>query len=71
MTHTQVTSLIHMKERRVYDPLIGQFLTPNWERVLEDVKTPEKLHLYRLSGNDPINLGDSTPAFGTYRYISI
>jgi len=54
----------------VYDPLIGQFLTPDWDKVLDGLKTPEKLHLYRLSGNDPINLRDSTPAFGMMHYSS-
>ena len=48
----------------MYDPLIGQFLTPNWEVVVERLETPESTHLYRLNGNDPINMADATPRFG-------
>jgi len=41
----------------VYDPLIGQWMTPRWEGVLDRVNTPTNLHLYRFNGNDPINAG--------------
>ncbi|XP_050300219.1 teneurin-a isoform X3 [Anthonomus grandis grandis] len=53
----QVTSLVHMTNGKVYDPLIGQWMSPLWENVLERVATPTQMHLYRLNGNDPINLG--------------
>ncbi|XP_055682330.1 teneurin-a isoform X2 [Lutzomyia longipalpis] len=53
----QVTSLVHMPNGKVYDPLIGQWMTPDWENVAERVPTPTKLHLYRFNGNDPINIG--------------
>lgn len=52
----QVTSLVHMPNGKVYDPLIGQWMSPNWENVAERVPTPTKLHLYRFNGNDPINV---------------
>lgn len=52
----QVTSLVHMPNGKVYDPLIGQYMSPNWEHVAERVSTPTKLHLYRFNGNDPINV---------------
>lgn len=45
-----------MPNGKVYDPLIGQWMSPNWENVAERVKTPTKLHLYRFNGNDPINV---------------
>lgn len=45
-----------MSNGKVYDPLIGQWMTPLWENVLERVSTPTHLHLYRFNGNDPINL---------------
>ncbi|KAF4518759.1 hypothetical protein B566_EDAN006163 [Ephemera danica] len=53
----QVTSLVHMPGSGggVYDPLIGQWMTPRWEGVLDRVSTPSHLHLYRFNGNDPIN----------------
>ncbi|XP_044748405.1 teneurin-a isoform X3 [Coccinella septempunctata] len=53
----QVTSLVHMPNGKVYDPLIGQWMSPLWENVLERVSTPTLLHLYRFNGNDPINMG--------------
>ncbi|XP_017766143.1 PREDICTED: teneurin-a [Eufriesea mexicana] len=52
----QVTSLVHMPNGKVYDPLIGQWLSPLWENVLDRVATPTHLHLYRFNGNDPINV---------------
>uniref|UniRef100_A0A1Y1LMI1 Tenascin-like protein n=2 Tax=Photinus pyralis TaxID=7054 RepID=A0A1Y1LMI1_PHOPY len=51
----QVTSLVHMTNGKIYDPLIGQWMSPLWENVLERVAMPTHLHLYRLNGNDPIN----------------
>lgn len=45
-----------MPNGKVYDPLIGQWMAPNWENVAERIKTPTKLHLYRFNGNDPINI---------------
>ncbi|EAT34453.1 AAEL013308-PA, partial [Aedes aegypti] len=51
----QVTSLVHMPDGKVYDPLIGQWMTPNWENVDERINNPTRLHLYRYNGNDPIN----------------
>ncbi|KAJ8966139.1 hypothetical protein NQ314_003718 [Rhamnusium bicolor] len=53
----QVTSLVHMPNGKVYDPLIGQWMSPLWENVLERVPIPSQLHLYRFNGNDPINVG--------------
>ncbi|XP_060532128.1 teneurin-a isoform X2 [Cylas formicarius] len=53
----QVTSLVHMPNGKIYDPLIGQWMSPLWENVLERVATPTQLHLYRFNGNDPINMG--------------
>ncbi|XP_038105737.1 teneurin-a isoform X4 [Culex quinquefasciatus] len=51
----QVTSLVHMPNGKVYDPLIGQWMTPNWENVDQRISNPTRLHLYRFNGNDPIN----------------
>ncbi|XP_076255670.1 teneurin-a transmembrane protein isoform X2 [Rhynchophorus ferrugineus] len=53
----QVTSLVHMPNGKVYDPLIGQWMSPLWEDVLDRVATPTQMHLYRFNGNDPINMG--------------
>lgn len=45
-----------MPNGKVYDPLIGQWMSPNWENVAERITSPTKLHLYRFNGNDPINI---------------
>lgn len=45
-----------MPNGKVYDPLIGQWMSPNWENVADRISTPTKLHLYRFNGNDPINV---------------
>lgn len=52
----QVTSLVHMANGKVYDPLIGQWMSPLWENLIERIHTPSQLHLYRFNGNDPINV---------------
>lgn len=45
-----------MPNGKVYDPLIGQWMSPLWEDVLTRVATPTHLHLYRFNGNDPLNM---------------
>lgn len=45
-----------MPNGKVYDPLIGQWMSPLWENVIERVATPTHLHLYRFNGNDPIDV---------------
>ncbi|XP_022828977.1 teneurin-a isoform X4 [Spodoptera litura] len=52
----QVTSLVHMANGKVYDPLIGQWMSPLWENLIERIHNPTQLHLYRFNGNDPINV---------------
>ncbi|CRK90588.1 CLUMA_CG004290, isoform A [Clunio marinus] len=51
-----VTSLVHMPDGKIYDPLIGLYMTPNWKNTIERIKTPTKLHQYRFNGNDPVNV---------------
>lgn len=45
-----------MPNGKVYDPLIGKWMSPLWENVLDRVATPTHLNLYRFNGNDPINV---------------
>ncbi|XP_024941633.1 teneurin-a isoform X3 [Cephus cinctus] len=52
----QVTSLVHMPNGKVYDPLIGQWMSPLWENVLDRIATPTHLNLYRFNGNDPLDV---------------
>lgn len=56
-----MTSLVHMPHGKVYDPLVGLYMTPDWENTINRIETPTKLHQYRFNGNDPVN----SPALGT------
>lgn len=59
-----------MPNGKVYDPLIGQWMSPLWENVLQRVATPTHLHLYRFNGNDPINVGSNRERpTGTYNSL--
>ncbi|KAL7300753.1 hypothetical protein TKK_0006730 [Trichogramma kaykai] len=52
----QITSLVHMPNGKVYDPLIGQWMSPLWENVVDRLQNPTHLHLYRFNGNNPIDV---------------
>ncbi|XP_063706613.1 teneurin-a isoform X5 [Culicoides brevitarsis] len=68
----QVTSLVHMPNGKVYDPLIGQWMSPNWEDVVARVSEPTKLHLYRFNGNDPINIDhDRNPPIDNFAWLKL
>ncbi|XP_023248034.1 teneurin-a [Copidosoma floridanum] len=56
----QITTLVHMPNGKVYDPLIGQWMSPLWENVLDRLQTPTHLHLYRFNGNNPIDVQRSS-----------
>lgn len=45
-----------MPNGKVYDPLVGQWMSPQWEGMLTRATEPQQLHLYRFNGNDPINV---------------
>ncbi|XP_014290946.3 teneurin-a isoform X3 [Halyomorpha halys] len=63
----QVTSLVHMPGGKVYDPLIGQWMSPLWQEVVQKLSNPTKLHLYRFNGNDPINVHQTPHQLGDER----
>merc|ERR1719336_380001 len=48
------TRLIHFGSR-VYDPVLGQWLTPHWENMPLNIKSPFDLFVYRFMNNNPIN----------------
>ncbi|XP_067122609.1 teneurin-m-like isoform X2 [Centruroides vittatus] len=50
-----VTGLVHFGDR-IYDSLVGQWMTPRWEDMLRHLSDPKGLHLYRFNKNDPVNL---------------
>lgn len=49
-----ITGLIHFGDR-VYDPVQTQWMTPDWENILDYVTTPQAMYPYRFLNNDPIN----------------
>lgn len=53
----QYTHLVHM-HGRVYDPVLGQWMTPSWRKVATpgSMGTPYDVFNYRFFNNDPINL---------------
>lgn len=44
-----------MPNGKVFDPLVGLWMTPNWENTFDRIPMPIKLHQYRFNGNDPVN----------------
>lgn len=50
-----MTGLIHFGDR-VYDSLVGQWMTPGWDDILKSLSNPKRLHLYRFNENDPVNV---------------
>ena len=51
---TPHTGLVHFASR-VYDPSIGQWLTPEWESLALQLRKPQDVFIYRFRNNDPIN----------------
>jgi hypothetical protein len=51
----QYAHLIHIGGR-VYDPLLGQWMTPAWDKVFDaQSKSPFDIFSYRFYNNDPVN----------------
>lgn len=48
------TNLVYIKDR-LFDPSIGQWMTPNWERLANNMVLPNDVFIYRFRNNDPIN----------------
>ncbi|XP_037907848.1 teneurin-m isoform X3 [Hermetia illucens] len=42
-------------ERRLYDPTVGQWLTPLWEILATEMILPSDVFIYRFHNNDPVN----------------
>ncbi|XP_063992271.1 teneurin-m isoform X2 [Diachasmimorpha longicaudata] len=49
------TKLIYLN-KRLYDPTVGQWMTPAWEQMANELTTPTDIFIYRFRNNDPINL---------------
>jgi teneurin len=48
------SKLIYM-ESRLYDPSVGQWLTPSWEQLATEMSLPTDVFIYRFHNNDPVN----------------
>lgn len=60
-----------MHDGKVYDPLVGLYMTPNWENTINRIETPTKLHQYRFNGNDPVNaLINRTPPSNSEEWLN-
>jgi teneurin len=65
-----VTSLVHMPHGRVYDPLVGLWMTPDWQNTIDRLEFPTKLHQYRFNGNDPVNAKiERTPPTNSFDWL--
>ncbi|XP_066154380.1 teneurin-m isoform X3 [Euwallacea fornicatus] len=53
------TKLVYIK-KRFYDPIVGQWVTPAWEKLASKLTTPTDIFIYRFQNNDPINSKLST-----------
>lgn len=51
------TRLVYL-DKKWYDPSVGQWITPDWERLSSRLSYPTDIFIYRFQNNDPI--GSST-----------
>ncbi|XP_053597810.1 teneurin-m isoform X3 [Microplitis demolitor] len=49
-----ITKLVYLN-KRLYDPTVGQWMTPAWEQMVNQLTTPTDIFIYRFRNNDPIN----------------
>ncbi|KAH9629055.1 hypothetical protein HF086_011318 [Spodoptera exigua] len=54
------TNLIYL-DGRLYDPVVGQWMTPSWEHLASKLHLPTDIFIYRFKNNDPINRNQNTP----------
>ncbi|KAJ9578404.1 hypothetical protein L9F63_005377, partial [Diploptera punctata] len=48
------TGLVYLN-KRLYDPVVGQWMTPAWEELANQLTTPTDVFIYRFNNNDPVN----------------
>lgn len=48
------TNLLYLN-LRWYDPSVGQWMTPDWERLANQLTAPTDVFIYRFHNNDPVN----------------
>ncbi|XP_072941823.1 teneurin-m isoform X2 [Epargyreus clarus] len=54
------TNLVYL-DNRLYDPVVGQWMTPNWEHLATKLSLPTDIFIYRFKNNDPINKNQDVP----------
>ncbi|CAH0721405.1 unnamed protein product, partial [Brenthis ino] len=54
------TNLLNL-ENRLYDPVVGQWMTPSWEHLATKLSLPTDIFIYRFRNNDPINRDQNVP----------
>ncbi|KAG6464106.1 hypothetical protein O3G_MSEX014276 [Manduca sexta] len=54
------TNLVYV-ENRLYDPVVGQWMTPSWEHLATKLSLPTDIFTYRFRNNDPINKNQNVP----------
>lgn len=48
------THLVYI-DNRLYDPSVGQWMTPHWEQLATQMTLPTDVFIYRFHNNDPVN----------------
>uniref|UniRef100_A0A1B6CCY7 Tenascin-like protein n=1 Tax=Clastoptera arizonana TaxID=38151 RepID=A0A1B6CCY7_9HEMI len=48
------TGLLYLN-KHWYDPAVGQWMTPDWESLANELTAPTDVFIYRFHNNDPIN----------------
>ncbi|XP_041973220.1 teneurin-m isoform X2 [Aricia agestis] len=54
------TNLLYL-DNRLYDPIVGQWMTPSWEHLASKLSLPTDIFIYRFRNNDPINRNQEVP----------
>ncbi|VVC91201.1 unnamed protein product [Leptidea sinapis] len=54
------TNLVYL-DNRLYDPVVGQWMTPSWEHLATKLSLPTDIFIYRFRNNDPINQNQKVP----------
>ena len=52
--------LVHFGDR-VYDPVLGQWMTPGWETLVNNMVSPFNIFSYRYINNNPYNPTNNRP----------
>ena len=54
------TGLVHFPSGRVYDPSIAQWMQPQWQPLVSNLRQPQDVFVYRFRNNDPLAIHQQT-----------